>query len=553
MKDSLDLLTAVSAELEDDPLYEWIASSHHTDPRRHYDSFIPILGFILTFPYYNDRYLAYHDPSSLDGATGSGRPQEVQALRDVINEHVREDCTHARLFLHDLRLLDLASIWGLERPSTALWTLWVSPMLNPAQAVLRRRIQPLVGENDAWPPFRYLHIEQLEQDGHLLFSAAAHKSRAIVEATGAAPLYFGEFHLDREAGHVGGAEFTDVVLSPAQAAHAKEIITRKHAASVEMNRIMHRFAVQAQEVDHAGVLLVREQEARLARTRQRIAEHAGGALPAPSWHIRPQEDTGQRDLIAAWQRHHDEFVHHPFAELLRAADGPEAAFALRCAALLFAARICSLHPFYLFDCRPADDTAPGGNVVRFLCRTFSTEAQIFFHDWQVLQMDERLPWDMAMLLEWIFFDPTYGQPEMEALHEFRRETMRIDDDPLIKYWALMAVHFMSRAFFGATGPVTEAFARENPDLPPLVYFSGVHHLHYDEAASNWISPPHPTSLAGLPITDQQRRRILDLMDTFARVGRRQFDHLARALTIDRDRFGFLLESKSPARGQDCPV
>ena len=144
----------------------------------------------------------------------------------------------------------------------------------------------------------------------------------------------------------------------------------------------------------------------------------------------------------------------------------------------------------------------------------------------------------AELLEWIFFDPTYGRLEMEALHELRRQAMRVDD-PVVRYWALMAVHSMSRPFFAATAPATAAFAREHPDGPPLVYLGGVHHLHYDEAVADWLAPDHPTSLGHLPVTDERRCRALELMDVVARVGRRQFDNLAAALTTDRSRFGFL--------------
>ena len=265
MKESLRHLADVSSELDDDVLYRWIGSPPHEDARRAYDAFVPILGFILTFPYYNDLFLAYPDDPT----------EDPDPLRDVINEHVAEDRTHARLFLRDLRRLGLAAVWGIRRPSTALWTLWVSPMLDPAQAVLSRRIRTLVGDADAWPPIRYLHIEQLEQDGHLLFSAAAARAPAVFAQTGVEPLYFGGFHLERESGHVGGSEFADVVLSPEQSAHARQVVADKHAASVEMNALMHGFAVSAQELDPTGTLLVREQEERLRHTRRRVAAHHG--------------------------------------------------------------------------------------------------------------------------------------------------------------------------------------------------------------------------------------------------------------------------------------
>jgi len=64
---------------------------------------IPILGFVLAFPYYNERYLTYPERDALD------------VVRDVIDDHAREDATRAALFLDDLRRLDLARVWGIEQ------------------------------------------------------------------------------------------------------------------------------------------------------------------------------------------------------------------------------------------------------------------------------------------------------------------------------------------------------------------------------------------------------------------------------------------------------
>jgi len=110
---------------------------------------------------------------------------------------------------------------------------------------------------------------------------------------------------------------------------------------------------------------------------------------------------------------------------------------------------------------------------------------------------------------------------------------------------------MSRAFFGAAQALIERFAKDHPELPPLIYLTGMtSHLLYDEGSPNWLSPPHPTSLAHLPITPGQREYILRMMDAFARHGRTAFDQIVRALTVDRARFGFLEEEatgEAPSR------
>jgi hypothetical protein len=534
MQEALGHLDTISRELEGHALYRWIGASHHEDSRRHYDCFIPLFGFVMSFPFYNERYLAY--------GVDKTAQEEGAPLKRTINAHVQEDRTHARLFLADFRKLGLDELWGTRRANSLLWALWVSPQLDPGRAVESQRIQEIVGDEAASPAYRYLHVEQLEKDGHLLFSATTRKAVQVKEQTGVTPVYFGMHHLELESGHVGGSEFEQVGFSAEQTARALKLVERKHALSVEMNDFMHRFVQTAEEAGGPSHLLAREQRERLGGVRERLAAYQAGQLPAPAWNPRPEHFTQQAELIAAWHRHHADFVGHPFAALMREAHGPDAVFALRCAALLFAPRISALHAFYLQDCRVEEPaTKPGAQTVDFLRRTFSTEAELFFHDWEVLEMDAHIPWNPAELLEWWFFDKEYGRPEMEALHEFRRETLRVPNDPLLKYWALMSVHFMSRAFFGNLRALTERFTADHPASQPLVYLEGTHHLLYGQVAPDWREPAYPTSLAHLPVTYAQRRAVLRMMEVFATYGRRQFDNLARALSTDRERFAFLRE------------
>ncbi len=556
MRKALSILAARSRELESDRLYRWIKEAVHKDPRRNFDSFIPIFGLIMTFPFYNMQYLSYDKDRTKQrwADDGAANANAVDRLAEVINAHAREDRTHAALFLRDMRALDLAEVWGINRASTMLWTLWMSPMMDTAQRNFAGRIRALLSVKDEWPPFRYLHVEQLELDGNLLFSAATAKSSDVEKLLNMRPLYFAQHHLDRESGHVGESEFREVVLTPDQAAHAEQVIEAKHALSVEMNELMYRFACAAESRGSAGVMLADERASCMVQVKERVARYVDGQLPAPAWHIRPvtapavrsadgvASDCKQAPLIDAWHRHHADFLRHRFSQILGQARGAEATFALRCAALLFAPRICSLHPFYKFDCKTDDlRRGPGTETIDSISDAFATEAQLFCHDWDVLGMDQCIPWDVPTLAEWMFFDPTYGRVELEALHAFRRETVRINDDPLIKYWAMLSMHFMSRAFFAATAPPAHDFEQRHPELLPLVYFRGVHHLLYDEAALAGVTPDQLTNLCSLPATDEQVRYILEMMDVFARYGQRQFDNLVKALTVERDKFEFLRE------------
>jgi hypothetical protein len=542
MQEALGHLDALSRELEGHALYRWIGDSHLRDTRRHYDCFIPLLGFVMSFPFYNERYLAFRKNEK--------ESEQDAKLKDTINGHVQEDRTHARLFLADFRRLELDELWGTRRASSLMWALWLSPMLDPGRAVESQRIQEIVGHEAAEPAYRYLHVEQLEKDGHLLFSATTNQALQVRQQTGITPVYFGMHHLERESGHVGTPESEQVTFSAEQRERALRLVERKHALSVEMNDFMHRFVQTAEGAGGPGPLLTRERSERMRLVREQLEAYQAGRLPAPTWNPRPDTFTEQGDLIAAWHRHHADFVGHPISAMMREAQGKEALFMLRCAALLFAPRISALHTFYLQDCRVQEPaTGPGTPTVDFLRRTFSTEAELFLHDWEVLGMDARIPWTPAELLEWWFFDKVYGRPEMEALHEFRRETLRAPNDPLLKYWALLSVHFMSRAFFGNLRMLTERFVADHPTSPPLIYLEGTHHLLYGQQAPDWREPTCPTSLAHLPATYAQRRAVLRMMDAFATYGRQQFDNLARAVSTDREHFAFLLDEAEERASQ----
>ncbi|HWN66676.1 MAG TPA: hypothetical protein VNM90_03490 [Haliangium sp.] len=532
MKQAIQHLDRLAHQLAEHPLCEWMTSAPLEDARRHYDPFLVMMGWIINFRYYNEMYLAYD-------LTAAPEDDELTMLKQVINEHVQEDRTHVRMFLQDIRQLELAELWRLQEPSSLLWTMWVSPMLDDMRAGVSERVAAVVAEEDAWPVYRYLHIEQVERDGNLMFSAAHRSTDRVVAQRHPNPIYFGEHHLDRETGRLGGeAFFEQVTLSPEQTARARGLLDYKHSLSLRLYDAMHRFVVAAEKHPFSGDLLRNEQEQSLSHVRRRIEDHQAGRIETPRWTIRPDACSEQSELIGAWHRHHADFVDHPFARRCREAGPGEVGFVLRCAALLLANRITALHTFYLHDCRVEEGSGAGAREVDFIRRMFATEAETFFHDWDVLEMDRRIPWPAADMLEWWFLDRTYGRPEIQTLHEWRRQVLRVND-PIGKYWAIMSVHIMSRAFFGCVAPLAERFSAMHPDKPRLVYFENLHHLLYNREDENFANPGHPTSLAHLPISEQQRERLLQMMDTFARLGMRQFDNMARALTEDREQFAFL--------------
>ena len=80
MQQAIDYLASVSTRLDAHVLFSWITSARHDDPRRHLDTFVPCLGFILSFPFYNERYLAYDDTTSVKLANVDRNGDIVKAV-----------------------------------------------------------------------------------------------------------------------------------------------------------------------------------------------------------------------------------------------------------------------------------------------------------------------------------------------------------------------------------------------------------------------------------------------------------------------------------------
>jgi hypothetical protein len=516
MKDAISYLDAkCESELKKHALYLYLTAASAADPRRKLDAFIPILGFALTFPYYNKQFLTY---PHLNNFT-----EPAKTLAERINLHAKEDATHVSMLLCDIKKLNLCQVWGLNAPSDLLWTIWSAPSLDETRKILQQRVSNIVCKEHDDPYLRFLHIEQLERDGHYLFSAfcAAVKNQQCI--------YFGNHHLERESGHVETVEADAINLSASQKIKAIHIINTQHLLSMQMNDLMLSFSYANKDEKDAGKSLRQEKNIYIDRVSAKIKAYQQGRVPPLNWSISPQPTQSDPDLYQQWLYFYEKFKQHPLSQLLKNTSAKNCEKVLQFTMLFFANRMLSLRAFNLFDL----DIHKNIDDFSRVRRMFATHAALFFHDWEALNMDKALKITSHDFLHFLFLDKK-NVPEITALHEFKREANRTATCKASKFWCYLSINFMAAAFTQATASLAATYAKTYPDRSPLVYMQGILHLLYDEVDADWNNPDITKLLHPTPISLQKKQDIIGMMQRFFEHGIHQWNLLAELLSNNKN-------------------
>lgn len=509
-------------ELATDPLYQWIGNNNRDTLCRQFDVVIPILNFILTFPNYNQQYLTYTTNHHLDDYTDS--------LINIINQHAAEDAQHIYFFLQDILKLNLATIWGLNYPSHWLWVIWSCPQLDAARGNASNRIRSLLAPEHLHKlAYRYIHIEQIEQDGHYLFSSFNKIATQLVQREKIQAIYFGKYHLEMEQAHVGNGAFAQIRLSPTDREKVIEIVNYKHMLSKEMNTMMLHFAETNSSTQTTCHPLIDEQHRAIHRAKEKM-QHA---YPFPDlvWSISPKPGLCDNELYEAWQLHHDRFLQHPLSHIMKNTPIEDSERVLRIIMLFFANRMLSLRTLNLYDL----SLSPAGQnetetVFKKLRQMFATHSTLYFHDWHELNMDEQLKEESPYFLKLLFTDTSVQASDLEAIFEFRREALSSAYCAPLKLWCYLSINFMATAFTLGTKVLAEQYQYQYPHRSPLVYLGGQLHLLYEEVDTDWNNPHRINHLYQMPVSSKNKAEILAMMQRMCDHGIRHWDNLARLLS-----------------------
>lgn len=518
MKQALNYLAEKSGnELSQHALYQWIGEQHDLIPQRKLDSAIPIVHFILTFPYYNNLYLFC--------AKTKG------SLATLINAHAIEDASHARLFIEDMKQFALDKVWGLEHVSDWLWVIWSAPSLKPARHIGNERIRSLLASADNLY-LKYLHIEQIENDGHYLFSAFSEAATAILRENSCELKYFGRYHLARESGHVALDDESTLAFHPTLLKQAKQLIDKKHQLSMAMNDLMYDFAKDNQGAAKPGLCFQEERINSVHKIEHALKLYEKATIPDLNWTISPTQENCDATLYARWQHQHERFLNHSlFDHIINTEDDIE--YTLRTVLVYFANRMLSLNAFNLFVLE-SDENDDFSIAFRKIRNMFATHYEAFFYDWQQLDIDNQLNVSIPEYIELMFADKEHAEHEMQTIHEFSRQGNQIAQTKALKLWCYLALNCMAAAFTKATKVLAEKYYQRHGTR--LAYLSGILHLSYGEVDSDWNNDEKIATLYAIALSDEEKNLVVNMMDTLCDLGIKHWDLVAGLLKERRSLF-----------------
>ncbi len=182
MKEVLALIEQKKQEFAQLPLFEFMQDKS-IDPRQRL-AFAPCLApFALSFGDLN-KYVFREEPTS----------DPIQA---IINKHTYEDDHHWVWFLGDLRKLGLDQSMNFSNSLRFLWGQETKAARWLVHELYRYTFQ-------ATPIQKLVVIEVIEATGNVFSSASTTVARELQKVTQKKYLYFGDFHLSAELGHISG-------------------------------------------------------------------------------------------------------------------------------------------------------------------------------------------------------------------------------------------------------------------------------------------------------------------------------------------------------------
>lgn len=396
----------------------------------------------------------------------------------VINLGTLEDEKHSRMFLEDWRKLELDTRLGW-RTSDTLWWLF----LSPDQETFRRSgiefIRLVVDDgNDAL--IRFGHSEAGEATGHVMLSNTARVAARLSAQTGLEYRYFGPYHLDLESGHVGNTEgvFETVELDAARRERASEACLRMFGI---FDRIFDGFLHYAKTYLEAGTVPRRPHLPAIARD----------DWTAPSLTVDSQ-DHRDIEMLHYIEKRKERLRAHPFYEWLRC-DHRSPADKLRQFIPMWVMDILGYRDLTKYALAYAEPATPSEKAVNAWASRLSEHSGLFLSDWDALGLDDLFGHTGSDALEWLFFD-TDMDLHRQNMIEFAKIALQ-HDDPVLRWWMLVALESTGEEFFIQTRPL--ALAAEAETGGRLDYLAGRHDPpDAIDIDSVHISPP-------APLTDEQ--------------------------------------------------
>jgi len=472
------------AAVDAHPFFSWLRSDDVPLTRRFI--FSPVMiDFIMSFADLNKWFLHYDNPEG--------------ALQRSINEHTEEDATHSRLFVQNWEHLKLGDT--LEWPaSKGLWWLFHAPQGHAVREFGMNVLKLAVAFPD--PRVRFCMMEAIEICGDVFFEYTAPIAAKLEEQRRGQHIYYGQYHRDRENGHLQSDEgcFADYELSPAQRSQASEAVDAVYRHFLLVLDQLLSFSKRA-VTDYRGLQREIEQtyRAELSSPRERAQSEPHFPASVNSRRVHRDQSTLVENLEARMLR----LRGHSFVEWL--SEGRSVPLErLQSFAPVWGIDVVGYKDFNeLVLCYPGASSAPEAAINR-LATDLASHGRLYLQDWKALHLDKILAWRMIDVISYYFLsDDT--EVHRRNMAKVKKHAMR-HHNPLVRWWLMFALQSANGVLLEATCPLAQAAEAElGVTLNYWAYRLGL--AEGDEARGAEFA------FLEQPLTDAERDTILAVVDT----------------------------------------
>ncbi|MER7826256.1 hypothetical protein ABTX85_27265 [Streptomyces sp. NPDC096097] len=482
MKQVMRLIESLGGSHAQLPFLRWLGETDVVPAERKLRIGLLCAPFAMSFRDINVYHVSYGDDADMT-------PQQR-----LLSEHAAEDGTHSKLFLRDARTLEWDALTGFSAGQSLYW-LTAHPHTEVDRAVAIRLAAQLASTSN--PRLRYPLVETIEVTGHAFFAQIVKPARQFEEMTGKPLVFWGDGHLEMEAGHTTGDE----------SAFEGELTPQERTAAVGMvfdlfidrerqcNTWLH-WGQKAEAADPSGVFATRLDQSSLPTE------------PGPTmWETATQLKThpSHKPLLDRLNHQLDDLARVTRAN--RASSNRNDPLSLLRSALLFSAVETAWLPGIFRYVLPypsplgADEAAVNELAASLpvLLPPAGTS-----QDWRLLAMDTWLEWGFADTIEFLHLNEA-TEPTRELRAAVTRHLAQTSD-PLVRAWiALTACTNAQTRQETALAAAAELWPDPRAALPLL-------------AGHGQISPTARESLAHLlntPLTENAARRIGEAIDDIA--------------------------------------
>ncbi|AUX26490.1 hypothetical protein SOCEGT47_070590 [Sorangium cellulosum] len=439
MKHVLLLIEQKKREIAAHPFYRWMASGP-TPLETRFDFAPVIVNFIMAFSDMNRWFMRYPDPSS--------------DLERAINQHTREDETHARLFLEDWRRLGLDRRLGWRASDMIAW--YYAGSETDIFREYGTEIMRMCTLNED-PLVRFAVMQSIEAWGHVFFTASAGTAAELTRRSGVEYRYFGPYHLKREIGHLlhGSHLFEHAELDGDRRARACALVSRLFdMIRVKSDRLL-RYAERT--VDQGEPPPAARTPAAAARApKQRPGSGAGGLVRRRDERVGASQEPVQRVL----ERRKRAAAGHALFTWMRARGPLNPEEKLRRIAL-----------YWMPDCMGYRDLnvhalayrQPASRYERAINRwvaDLQSHHGLFLRDWIELDMDRRLGWSASDTLEF-YCASRHSEAQRQSMAAFLKLAFS-HPEPVLRFWLMEALEASGEAFFQNTRALARRVEAEHP-------------------------------------------------------------------------------------------